>query len=100
MINHVILWKLRESMTEDEKKKAAVDIKKHLEALDGQIPGLISISVNNNPLPSSNADVMLDSTFESIDALKVYQTHEKHLHVANTYVRPFTEVRMCMDFEK
>ncbi len=100
MINHIILWKLRDTMSDEEKKKAAADIKKNLEALQGNIPGLIKIKVNANPLPSSNADVMLDSVFENIDALKVYQTHEKHLYVANTYVRPYTQVRMCMDFEK
>ena len=50
-------------------------------------------------LPTSNADVMLDSTFESFEALKNYAVHDAHVDVANTKVRPFTASRMCLDFE-
>ena len=42
---------------------------------------------------------MLDSDLESEEALKGYQSHPAHVAVANTYVRPFTEVRLCMDYE-
>ena len=42
---------------------------------------------------------MLDSTLESEEALKGYQSHPGHVKVADTYVRPYTEVRMCMDYE-
>ena len=51
-------------------------------------------------MPSSNADVMLDSVLENEEALKVYQTHEEHVKVADKYVRPFTKVRMCMDYKE
>jgi hypothetical protein len=43
---------------------------------------------------------MLDSLLESEEALKAYQTHPDHVAAANNFVRPFTEVRMCMDYEK
>jgi len=49
-------------------------------------------------LPSSSADIMMDSEFENEYALKAYQTHPKHQHVANTYVRPNVETRLSMDF--
>ena len=55
--------------------------------------------MNNNPLPSSNCDVMLDSKFESYEALKGYSVHPAHVNVANTFVRPFTKTRTCMDWE-
>ena len=42
---------------------------------------------------------MLDSLFEDEASLKGYAVHEKHVAVANEFVRPFTEVRMCLDFE-
>ena len=42
---------------------------------------------------------MLDSTLESPDALKGYAVHPAHVAVADTYVRPFTEVRLCLDYE-
>lgn len=50
-------------------------------------------------LPSSTADVMLDCTLESPEALKAYSTHPAHLDVANTKVRPYTAIRSCFDYE-
>ena len=42
---------------------------------------------------------MLDSELESEEALKAYQKNPAHVHVADTFVRPFMQVRMCMDYE-
>ena len=99
MVKHIILWKLKESLSAEEKATVKKNMKKHLEALQGKVPGLTEITVQIDPLPSSNAEVMLDSTLESREALGGYQTHPEHVKVANTYVRPYTEVRMCMDYE-
>ena len=65
----------------------------------GQIPGMTEIKVRIDCLPSSTVDVMLDSTFESAEALKTYSTHPKHVAVADSKVRPYTAVRSCMDYE-
>jgi hypothetical protein len=100
MVHHVILWKLKEELQGEEKQKVARGIKENLEALVGKVPGLVSVTVQIQPLSSSNADVMLDSLLESEEALKAYQIHPDHVAAANNFVRPFTEVRMCMDYEK
>ena len=50
-------------------------------------------------LASSNADVMLYSVFEDEASLKGYAVHPDHVFVADNYVRPFTETRLCLDFE-
>lgn len=99
MIKHVILWKLKEEMSAEEKAMRAAAMKEQLEGLVGKVPGLISLKIVTNGLASSNADVMLDSELESEEALKGYAVHPDHVAVANTYVRPFTQVRMCMDYE-
>ena len=99
MVKHIILWKLKESLSSDEKIPVKKDIKENLESLAGKVPGLIEITVQTDPLASSNADVMLDCTLENEAALTGYQTHPEHIRVADTYVRPYTEVRMCMDYE-
>lgn len=99
MIKHVILWKLKESLSSEEKDKVKKNIKENLEGLVGIVPGLSRVQVVIDGLASSNADVMLDSELESEDALKGYQSHPEHVKVADTYVRPYTEVRMCMDYE-
>ena len=63
------------------------------------MPGLLEIKIQTEKLPSSNADMMLDSTLENEDALKDYQSHPAHQAVANEFVRPFTSQRLCLDFE-
>ena len=99
MVKHVILWKLKDEITGDAKGKVLREMKENLEALVGKVPGLVSLEIVTQPLASSNADVMLDSVLESEEALKGYQSHPDHVAVANAYVRPFTEVRLCMDYE-
>lgn len=98
MVKHIILWTLKET-SDEEKKIIKEGIKEGLEGLKGQIPGMIDIKVNIDCLASSNAEVMLDSTFESAEALKGYSTNPKHVAVADTKVRPFTATRTCMDYE-
>ncbi len=99
MIKHIILWKIKEDKSEEEKKQIKIGVKSGLEGLRGVVPGLQSISVVTEGLSSSNADIMLDSEFESEEALKNYAVHPAHVKVADENVRLFMEVRMCMDFE-
>ena len=100
MIKHIILWKLRSEMSASEKQEAAQAIKEGLESLQGQVPGLVDIHVQiDGRLDSSNADIMLDSTLVSEEALKGYAVHPAHVAVANGVVRPNTELRTCLDYE-
>ena len=100
MVKHVILWKLKEEYSTEEKSSIKEGIKKGLEGLKGKIPGLVDIKVNISPLQSSNCDVMLDSVFTDEEALKGYSVHPEHVEVANTKVRPFTASRVCMDYKE
>lgn len=99
MVKHVILWKLKDEIPASELDGVKAGIKEGLEGLMGVIPGLVSIQVNTNGLPSSTADVMLDSTFVDADALKAYSKNPAHVEVADTKVRPFTQSRACLDYE-
>lgn len=99
MVKHVILWNIKAEYSDSEKAEIIRGIKTNLEALSGKIPGLIEIKVYANGLASSNADVMLDSSFESEEALKAYAVHPDHVYVADTFVRPYTASRSCLDFE-
>lgn len=99
MVKHVILWQLKDEFSEEEKESIKAGIKAGLEGLASKIPGLTDIHVQTKGLGSSNADVMLDSTFESEEALKAYAVHPEHVKVADENVRPFTKSRSCLDFE-
>ena len=99
MVKHIILWTLKE-MSEDEINRVKADIKAGLEGLAGEIPGLFDIKVvSEGRLETSNADLMLDSSFESFEALKAYAVHPAHVKVADEKVRPFTASRSCLDFQ-
>ena len=99
MVKHVILWQLKEELSDAEKAAIKAGIKAGLEGLAVQIPGLVDIRVNIDALPSSNADLMLDTTFESAEALKGYSVHPAHVAVADGKVRPYTKARFCLDYE-
>ncbi len=101
MVKHIILWKLRSDLSEAEKREAAVAIKRGLEGLKGQVPGLLDIHVQiDGRLETSNADIMLDSTLDSFESLRGYAVHPAHVAVANGVVRPNTELRTCLDYEE
>ena len=99
MVKHIILWKIKDEFQGEKLAEVKKGIKDGLEGLKGRIPGLIEIKVYTDGLASSNMDVMLDSSFESEEALKGYAVHPEHVAVADGKVRPFTEVRSCFDVE-
>lgn len=100
MIKHIILWTLNPELSEAEKNAVKAGIKEGLEGLVGKVPGLVEVKVHiDGRLASSNADVMLDSTLESEEALKNYAVHPDHVAVADTKVSPYTVQRSCLDFE-
>ena len=98
MVKHIILWKLKDEYSGVEMDEIKAGIKEGLEGLKGQIPGLIDIHVITEGLSSSNVDLMLDSSFESEEALKGYANHPAHVAVADSKVRPHTAQRSCLDY--
>lgn len=100
MVRHVILWKLKEELSPEEKQSIKKEIKAGLEGLVGKVPGLVEVTVNiDGRIDSSNCDLMLDSVLESPEALKIYAQHPEHQNVANGKVRPYTIQRTCLDYE-
>ena len=99
MVRHVIVWTLKDELSADEKAAVKEGIREGLEGLKGRIPGLTDIRVYTEGLPSSSGDLMLDSAFESAEALKNYAVNPAHVAVAGGKVRPYTKVRSCFDFE-
>ena len=77
MVKHIILWTLKETDA-DKKAEILANMKEHLEGLAGKVPGLLEVYVRTNPLASSNAEVMLDTTLENEEMLKL--SREYHLY--------------------
>lgn len=98
MIRHIVTWKLA---AEDAALRAeqAVEVARRLNALDGVVPQLRSISAGANvAYPDANWDVALVADFDSITALEEYQVHPAHEEVV-AYVRSVVGSRTAVDFE-
>ena len=78
MVRHIVFWNLKENAEGADKITNANIIKLKLEALVGQIDGLLKAEVNLNYNPNG-FDLCLYSEFESKEALESYQSHPKHL---------------------
>ena len=98
MIKHMIIWKLEEGLTNEQKEEAKSNIKSRLEGLVGKIEGLLKMEIIIDKLESSSGDIMMDSEFVNEEALKAYQTHPLHVEIANNVVLNVA-VRLSMDYE-
>ncbi|MBQ4064599.1 MAG: Dabb family protein [Clostridia bacterium] len=97
MIQHIILWKIKEEFSSEEKAVIRENAKLELEGLLGRIEGLEKVWVETRRLASSNADMMLYTEFSDREALEGYQRHPLHNAVADAFVRPFVCQRLCLD---
>ena len=98
MVRHIVLWNFVEGLSDAEKAEAGEKIKALLEPIQELIPGAVEIQVVPNQLASSNRDIALISTFETVEALSTYQNHPAHVE-AGKYVGSVTCDRTCMDYE-
>jgi len=98
MVKHMILWKLKDEYSAEEKETIKAGIKEGLEGLAGKIPGLLDIRVRTEFLGSATADAMLDSTFEDEEALKAYAKNPVHNAVADSRIRPHVQTRLSADY--
>jgi len=99
MINHVVLFKLIEFETPEEKQIVLDEFKSKLEALKNEITELKFIEVGiHHDINSPSFDLCLISHFESIDDLESYKIHPEHVKVAD-FVKKVTSHRAAVDFE-
>lgn len=100
MVKHIILWKLHDTIPAAEKPAIRANAKAALEGLVGQIDGLLELRLEIDGMPSSNADMLLVATLDSVEGLQGYQKSPVHNAVADRYVRPYTAQRLCLDYEE
>ena len=96
MVKHMIIWKLKPEFDTPERK---AEIKSALEGLVGKIDGLLEMKILTEGFESSSGSVMMDSSFESNEALKAYQAHPLHKDIAVNLVRPSVENRLSFDYD-
>ena len=99
MIYHIVMWNFKPEVEESKKSAIKAEMAKELKGLVGQVPGLLTVEFVENTIPSSTHEIALVTTLEKADDIKVYASHPAHVHVADTYVRPYVCERACLDCE-
>ncbi len=98
MINHVVLFKLKE-YPQEEKSKVIAELKTLLEGLKNKIEVVKFIEVGVNYEPEAKSyDIVLLSHFETLEDLNVYRVHPEHLKVVER-IGETTVSRAAVDYE-
>ncbi len=99
MINHIVLFKLKEFENEDQKAVVRNKIKNALLSLNDKIMELRYIEVGlNHQLNSDSFDISLITRFETLRDLESYQVHPEHLKVVEI-VKANASARATVDYE-
>ena len=96
MVKHIVCWKIKEDL---DTEGVFEEMKIRVEAMNGEIPGLIKVELGRDFNRSEVAfDVALYSELENKEALEVYQDHPMHLHVKE-FIGAVTIERVVVDYE-
>ena len=98
MVKHIVMFKLKDSLSQKEKLEIMNTFKSAIESLPEKINFIKEIHVGLNINPSEKWDICLNSTFDSLDDVKAYSIHPKHVAAAGI-IKEAKEDRACVDFE-
>lgn len=100
MVRHIVLWNRKDGFSPEQRRANAEKVKAELETAAAKIGGVTAFSVIIDVLPSGgNRDVILNSLFESEEALQAYQDHPDHKR-AGAFVRDVMTNRACIDYHE
>ncbi len=98
MVHHIVAWKFKEEIAEEQKPALKKAMEENLKSLVGKVPGLLTVEFVSNPISSSTHDIALITTLSSAEDIAVYAKHPEHVKVADTFIRPYVKDRICLDF--
>lgn len=99
MVTHIVLWNFKAEVPEEQRPEIAEKIHQAMQELPGKCQGLREIGFYYGKTRWSNRELACICRLDSFQALAEYQIQPDHLEVANRYVKPVTEDRICFDFE-
>lgn len=98
MIRHIVMWKFRRDL-EEAPQQIAQQMKSRLEALNGQIDGLLRAEVGINlKETASSYDAVLTADFPTWEAMEAYKVNPLHV-VISDYCKSCRESRIDVDYE-
>ncbi len=98
MVKHIVMFKLKETLSQEDKNSVMLEFKKAIEALPETITFIRHIFVGFNTNSAEKWDICLESEFDSLDDVKRYAVHPDHV-AAGSILKDAKEDRACVDFE-
>jgi len=99
MIQHIVMFKLLDKYNEEKRKEIAEELKAALDELPSKIKEIKAYEVGVNISKSSNAyDLVLVSSFDSMEALETYRVHEAHQAVV-AKIKEHKKNTVAVDYE-
>ena len=98
MVKHIVLFKLKETLSQEEKLKVMNDFKAAIEALPAKIGFIRHIFVGLNANSAEKWDICLDSEFDTLADVNAYAVHPDHVAAAGL-LKEVKADRACVDYE-
>ncbi|WP_077154705.1 Dabb family protein [Bacteroides bouchesdurhonensis] len=98
MVKHIVLFKLKDNVSEAEKLVVMNKFKAAIEALPAKISVIRKIEVGLNINPDETWNIALNSEFDTLEDVKFYATHPDHV-AAGKILAETKESRACVDYE-
>lgn len=98
MVKHIVLFKLKETLSQEEKLKVMNDFKATIEALPAKIGFIRHIFVGLNANSAEKWDICLDSEFDTLADVNAYAVHPDHVAAAGL-LKEVKADRACVDYE-
>lgn len=98
MIRHIVLFKIKDFSSESERSEALQNVLVTFRSLIGQVPQIRNFRVEQDCVHGpSSYDVIIDSTFDSMEDLRAYQAHPAHLE-AVALNKQWSESKISCDY--
>lgn len=98
MVKHIVLFKLKNMDSQEEKLGIMNKFKTAIEALPAKISVIRKIEVGLNMNPAESYDIALYSEFDSLDDVNFYAKYPDHVAAASI-IAEVKEGRVCVDYE-
>lgn len=100
MIKHIVMWKLREFPSREDKAKIARNLRQKLLEMKKSVHEIknIEVGINYEKASTANYDVILITEFLSMEDLQKYKVHPAHQELVE-YLQNIRELRVAIDYE-
>ena len=98
MVKHIVMFKLKETLSAEEKMVVMNDFKAAMEALPAKIDVIRKVFVGLNINEAEQWVICLESEFDSLEDVKLYAAHPDHVAAAGI-LKDAKQDRACVDYE-